>query len=306
MATGRWFAAHLNPSTVLGKHLWTHSFSVTLLLDELANVPRVTGLIFCRVRLLNGSFAEDSGRQEVLHNSVKWGKIYTFQCRTSVNSSSGVLNDCICRLSVRQDTKGGTSYQKVGYVDINLSEYAGSGYMTRHCLLEGYMKKYDKLDNSLLKVGLQMRLLHGDPCFRVPTQPSSLHNRPCSFESEQPGERLSSHNEPSSPEDTLKRQLAMTVGYVPGAVPCQLPEAQERAQVVLQLSRVSRTRVDARDVVENLCLERLGSEFEMSSSMEEAGLALILGQDGSTTLGVTHIQNRDSLTGSLDNVIIMK
>ncbi|XP_029582762.1 protein FAM102A-like [Salmo trutta] len=91
-------------------------------------------------------------RLEVLHNSVQWGKMFEFECRTAVNSLSGVLDDCLCRLSVRKDTKGGRSYQKVGYVDLNLSEYAGSGYVTRHCLLEGYMNKDNKLDNSLLKV----------------------------------------------------------------------------------------------------------------------------------------------------------
>ncbi|XP_034150870.1 protein FAM102B-like isoform X2 [Esox lucius] len=269
MEAGRRLAARLQTGMVPGKHLWTHSFSVTLLLDELANVPRVTGLIFCKVRLLDGSFAEESGRLEVLHNSVKWGKILKFQCRTAVNSSSGVLDDCICRLSVRKDTKGGISYKKVGYVDINLSEYAGSGCVTRHCLLEGYLKKDNKLDNSLLKVTLRMQLLQGDPCFRVPTQPSSLHRGLCSPENvELPGESLSNDPEPSSPEGALRRHLAMTDGLRPGAVPSQLPEAQERAQVAGQLTRISHTRVDARDVVESLCLENLGSEMEMSSSME--------------------------------------
>ncbi|XP_024288606.1 protein FAM102A-like [Oncorhynchus tshawytscha] len=152
MEASRRLAARLHTITVLGKHFWTHNFSVSLLLDELGNVPQVTGLIFCKVRLLDGSFTEESPRLEVLHNSVQWGKMFEFECQTAVNSLSGVLDDCMCRLSVRKDTKGGRSYQKVGYVDLNLSEYAGSGYVTRHCLLEGYMNKDNKLDNSLLKV----------------------------------------------------------------------------------------------------------------------------------------------------------
>ncbi|XP_041720553.2 protein FAM102B isoform X2 [Coregonus clupeaformis] len=303
MEASRRLAALLHTRTVLGKHFWTHNFSVSLLLDELGNVPRVTGLIFCKVRLLDGSFTEESPRLEVLHNSVQWGKMFEFECRIAVNSLSGVLDDCMCRLSVRKDTKGGKSYQKVGYADLNLSEYAGSGYVTRHCLLEGYMNKDNKLDNSLLKVGLQMQLLQGDPCFRVPTH-HSLPNGTLSSENvEQPRESTSSHSEP---EDTLRRQLAMKGGLLLDSMPSQNPEAQERARVAGQLTRVGNTRVDAKDVVENLCLESLGSVFELPAPMEEAGLALFVGQDGTTTLGVTHIQNRDSHAGSLENVIIMK
>ncbi|KAK6311402.1 hypothetical protein J4Q44_G00170660 [Coregonus suidteri] len=208
-----------------------------------------------------------------------------------------------------QDTTGGKSYQKVGY-ELNLSEYASSGYVTRHCLLEGYMTKDNKLDNSLLKVGLHMQLLQGDPCFRVPTQ-HSLPNGTLSSENvEQPRESTSSHSEPlkCSSDDTLRRQLAMKGGLLLllDAMPSQNPEAQERARVAGQLTRVGNTRVDAQEVVENLCLESLGSVFELPPPMVEAGLALFVGQDGTTTLGVTHIQNRDFHAGSLENVIIMK
>lgn len=41
-------------------------------------------------------------RLEVLHNSVQWGKMFEFECQTAVNSLSGVLDDCMCRLSVRK------------------------------------------------------------------------------------------------------------------------------------------------------------------------------------------------------------
>lgn len=181
MEASRRLAARLHTITVLGKHFWTHNFSVSLLLDELGNVPQVTGLIFCKVRLLDGSFTEESPRWgggvqlkygvvsptlvskwafswicslssiphvlspeknqreartdcirgehprfderlkiypqlqkyyyqvvcvthrlEVLHNSVQWGKMFEFECQTAVNSLSGVLDDCMCRLSVRK------------------------------------------------------------------------------------------------------------------------------------------------------------------------------------------------------------
>lgn len=45
-------------------------------------------------------------------------------------------------------------------------------------------------------------------------------------------------------------------------------EEQERALVAEHLTRLDHTRVDAWDVVENLCLEQLGSQLELSTPME--------------------------------------
>lgn len=65
-----------------------------------------------------------------------------------------------------QEIKGGKSYQKLGFVDVNLSEFAGTGFSSQRFLLEGYDSK-KRLDNSLLKVNICMTLLSGDPCFKV-------------------------------------------------------------------------------------------------------------------------------------------
>lgn len=50
-----------------------------------------------------------------------------------------------------QELKGGKSYMKCGFVNVNLAEYAGSGSMTRRYLLEGYDSS-NRQDNSVLKV----------------------------------------------------------------------------------------------------------------------------------------------------------
>ena len=62
--------------------------------------------------------------------------------------------------------KGGRSYQKLGYVDINLSQFAGAGLTSRRYVLDGYNSK-NRQDNSTLKIVLDMTLLSGDPCFKV-------------------------------------------------------------------------------------------------------------------------------------------
>lgn len=44
------------------------------------------------------------------------------------------------------------SVTQLGFADLNLAEFAGSGSTTRRCLLEGYNTKNTRQDNSILKV----------------------------------------------------------------------------------------------------------------------------------------------------------
>lgn len=41
---------------------------------------------------------------------------------------------------------------QLGFADLNLAEFAGSGFTVRCCLLEGYDTKNTRQDNSILKV----------------------------------------------------------------------------------------------------------------------------------------------------------
>ncbi|XP_002736525.1 early estrogen-induced gene 1 protein-like, partial [Saccoglossus kowalevskii] len=65
------------------------------------------------------------------------------------------------------EVKGGKSFVKLGFVDLNLAEYAGASNKSRRYLLEGYDSK-QRQDNSILKVTIGMTLLSGDPCFKAP------------------------------------------------------------------------------------------------------------------------------------------
>ncbi|NWT20791.1 F102B protein, partial [Vireo altiloquus] len=144
-------------------------FRVELELDELSSVPFVNGILFCKVRLLDGgSFSGESSREVVQANCVRWKKKFFFMCKISASATTGILDTCTCRVSVRKELKGGKAYAKLGFADLNLAEFAGSGNTTRRCLLEGYDTKNTRQDNSILKVLINMQLMSGDPCFKTP------------------------------------------------------------------------------------------------------------------------------------------
>uniref|UniRef100_A0A3Q4BAE6 C2 NT-type domain-containing protein n=1 Tax=Mola mola TaxID=94237 RepID=A0A3Q4BAE6_MOLML len=129
-------------------------FRVDFDLEELSSVPFVNGVLFCKVRLLDGGFAAVSSRESVQANCVRWRKRFSFVCKMSANAGKGVLDPCVCRVSVRKEVKGGKSFAKLGFADLNLAEFAGSGSTTRRCLLEGYDTKNTRQDNSILKVSI--------------------------------------------------------------------------------------------------------------------------------------------------------
>ncbi|XP_016304784.1 protein FAM102B-like [Sinocyclocheilus anshuiensis] len=143
-------------------------FKVDVELEELSSVPFVNGVLFCKVRLTDGGFSDESSREPVLVNCVKWKKRFAFLCKMSANAGTGVLDPCVFRVSVRKELKGGKTFAKLGFADLNLAEFAGSGSTTRRCLLEGYNTKNTRQDNSILKVIISMQLMSGDPCFKKP------------------------------------------------------------------------------------------------------------------------------------------
>ncbi|KAM8885609.1 early estrogen-induced gene 1 protein isoform 2-T2 [Spinachia spinachia] len=143
-------------------------FQTQLTLEELSAVPFVNGVLFCKIRLLDGDFAATSSRHEVHENCVRWRKRFSFVSKMSANPHTGVLDPSVCRVSVRKELKGGKAYLKLGFADLNLAEFAGSGCTVRCCLLEGYDTKNTRQDNSILKVTIGMTLLSGDPCFKTP------------------------------------------------------------------------------------------------------------------------------------------
>ena len=56
----------------------------------------------------------------------------------NANASSGILDTCKCRISIRMEEKGGRNFRKLGFTDINLAEYAGVGLSTQRYILQPY------------------------------------------------------------------------------------------------------------------------------------------------------------------------
>lgn len=113
------------------------------------------------ISLLFSNFSE-----EVKGHIVEWNQKFEIVCKMSANASTGILDPCILRISVRKEIKGGRSYQKLGFIDLNLAEFAGSGIISRRCLLEGYDTRH-RQDNSMLCVTIKMHMLSGDILFKA-------------------------------------------------------------------------------------------------------------------------------------------
>ncbi|XP_045760517.1 uncharacterized protein LOC123864260 isoform X1 [Maniola jurtina] len=145
-----------------------YKFEVQCCLEELTEVPFVSAVLFAKVRLKDGgNFQAHSSREEVRKHAVRWNAEFSFVCKMSANANTGVLEPALMRVSVRKECKGGRSYQKLGFCDVNLAELAGAGETTRRCLLEGYDPRR-RQDNSVLRIRIKMNMISGDPLFKVP------------------------------------------------------------------------------------------------------------------------------------------
>ncbi|XP_071760366.1 early estrogen-induced gene 1 protein-like isoform X1 [Centroberyx gerrardi] len=199
-------------------------FQTHFTLEELTAVPFVNGVLFCKVRLMDGGdFAIVSSREEVQQNCVRWRKKFSFVCKMSASPITGVLDSCICRVSVRKELKGGKAFSKLGFADLNIAEFAGSGSTVRCCILEGYDTKNTRQDNSILKVIIGMTLLSGDPCFKTPPSTAksiSIGGQDPSLQLDCKGESTDANGQPpggviGGPRPLKPRQSSMRSSGLP-------------------------------------------------------------------------------------------
>ncbi|XP_029805189.1 protein FAM102B isoform X2 [Suricata suricatta] len=320
-------------------------FKVDFELEELSSVPFVNGVLFCKMRLLDGgSFAAESPREVVQANCVHWRKKFSFMCKMSASATTGILDPCIYRVSVRKELKGGKAYAKLGFADLNLAEFAGSGNTTRRCLLEGYDTKNTRQDNSILKVLISMQLMSGDPCFKTP--PSTSMSIPIAGESEsleedrKGGETLKIHlgiagysscHSRSSSFSELGHRRNTSVGSTSTGIESILEPCDETEQKIAEPNLDTAATEDTASELLNRCpvkqdsvesqLKRVddtrvdaddivekilqSQDFSLDSSAEEEGLRLFVGPGGRTTFGSRHLPNRVG-SGAYEQVVIKR
>uniref|UniRef100_A0A8C2XUT6 C2 NT-type domain-containing protein n=1 Tax=Capra hircus TaxID=9925 RepID=A0A8C2XUT6_CAPHI len=306
-------------------------FKVDFELEELSSVPFVNGVLFCKMRLLDGgSFTAESPREVVQANCVHWRKKFSFMCKMSASATTGVLDPCIYRVSVRKELKGGKAYAKLGFADLNLAEFAGSGNTTRRCLLEGYDTKNTRQDNSILKVKdrkggetLKIHLGIADLSAKSASVPDELgacgHSRTSSYASQQSKvSGYSSCHSRSSSFSELCHRRNTSVGSTSTGIESILEPCDEVEQKTAEPSLDTADKEDTALEILNRCpvkqdsvesqLKRVddtrvdaddivekilqSQDFSLDSSAEEEGLRLFVGPGGRTTFGSRHLPNR--------------
>jgi hypothetical protein len=143
-----------------------YKFQVDLTINELTEVTFGKAILFAKIRQLDGGgFSDFSKRVEVSNHAVKYQETFTFPCKMHANASTGVLESCKCRISIRKEEKGGKNFRKIGFVDVDMAEYAGAGPSTQRYILQAYEQTH-RLDNSMLNMTVNITLKEGDPYFQ--------------------------------------------------------------------------------------------------------------------------------------------
>lgn len=316
-------------------------FNVNLQLLHLSDVPLVNAILFAKVRLLHGgNFEGTTDRVEVSNHAAIWNQCFTFLCRIACDPDTGVLEKCECRISLRKEQRGGKSYQKLGFVDVNLSQFAASGVegIAESYLLDGYGMN-QRQDNSRLSIKVTMSHLNADPIFKVPRIESHIEElNPLDRKAPSGSDELSNNRKASGPDtDSNNSSSAEDINHViedicappvisiaTFPVECQIIKEtplmhsvtsvhttcsaqpvevsrsqnnvsthvptkrlnQDRSQLgnggdcAGGTTRVRATRVDAKDLIERMVAETVGSFEGPDVGENSEGLALFVSKDG--------------------------
>ncbi|KAI6659601.1 hypothetical protein LOD99_14524 [Oopsacas minuta] len=141
------------------------NFQVKLTIEELLSIPFLSSLIYVKVKLLSSlsAFSYQTKKYEVSNHTVRIYEHLSFDSKT-LAKSDGVIQPLLLHISIRREMMGGKSYEKLGYVNIDLTQYAGSGISSQHYLLQN---SHSRSINSILKVRIFLQQISGDPCYKV-------------------------------------------------------------------------------------------------------------------------------------------
>ncbi|EPB87755.1 hypothetical protein HMPREF1544_05415 [Mucor circinelloides 1006PhL] len=111
-------------------------FELTILIQDLTNVPLVSGLYYVKWKLKNAAHTGGSTvRAPIRDHCIFWGHPISTMAHLVI-SKQHILGPCELRLEVYQELGGSRDTIPIGSLTINLSEYASSGLTTRRYLLD--------------------------------------------------------------------------------------------------------------------------------------------------------------------------
>ncbi|CAG8545359.1 945_t:CDS:2 [Funneliformis caledonium] len=138
-------------------------FEIDILIQELINVPLVSGSYYIKWKLKNGERTNSmTERAPIKHRSIAWN----YKLQNSVQiiiGKDGVLMPCELSIKVKQELNGGKEVNNIGKLLLNLSEYVGLNSVTQRYLLQ------DSKINSTLKLTINMKQTSGKVGFKVPS-----------------------------------------------------------------------------------------------------------------------------------------
>jgi hypothetical protein len=137
------------------------TFHISLTIHELTHVPAGYRTLYAKWKTSGNTAHACTGKHRISDNTVTWEDTFEFDCELTVNNATNVMDSCPVRISIRQDTRSCSGFDRIGVAVIDLSEYAGNWKKTRRYLLQS------SSFNSTLKVTVQTRQLSGDPLFKT-------------------------------------------------------------------------------------------------------------------------------------------
>ncbi|KAI8887521.1 hypothetical protein K501DRAFT_242368 [Backusella circina FSU 941] len=138
-------------------------FELNILIQNLTNVPLVSGFFLVKWRLRNANQTSGTtARSPIRDHTIFWGEnINTFSELVISKKQQHTLGPCEFKLEVYQENE--RELIPIGCLVINLSEYAGSGLTTRRYLLD------ECKFNSTIKLSIRMNQLSDtDIHYQVP------------------------------------------------------------------------------------------------------------------------------------------
>lgn len=154
-------------------------FDVTLQVDELTNVPISNASMYVKWKLKSGGKSAGSTercvafpfsrslthlvatRASVSKHVVTWNQSFPMEVVMATDETTAHLRGAQLQLTVRSETSGSKEDELLGYVNVELAEFAlGRPTVRKYLLLQS---RY----NSTLQITVTMRQTAGDPHFKA-------------------------------------------------------------------------------------------------------------------------------------------